>query len=60
MTRSEHIIKVLDEIGLVWKERPDLTLMELISDTHADAFSPRFWSDDKLVEKLKKMYEVKE
>jgi len=59
MTRAEEITSVTEQLNKVWLERPDLSLMELISGTHADAFNPKFWGDGELIDNLKKTYEVK-
>ena len=55
--RIEGVLKVL---GKVWKENPDLRLMQLLGNLWDYNYDPYYLPDEKLVQMLSSVYETKE
>jgi hypothetical protein len=51
MRNPERIDKILEIIGKIWKQNPDLRLCQIICNS-IDDFDPYYIEDDTLVQKL--------
>ena len=56
MRTQEHIIDIIFDLKRIWQECPDLRLAQLLGNLNEDLY---FVEDEKLIEKLEALYDVK-